>query len=1460
MSSSIDQRVVAMKFDNAAFSKAAEATLKQLDALNKGLQLTGATKGLSDLGTAAKGVDVSHVEKGVQGIADKFKAMSVVAITALATITSKAIETGTALVKSLTIDPIKQGFQEYETNLNSIQTVLANTSKAGTTLKDVNKALAELNEYSDQTIYNFSEMAKNIGTFTAAGVSLQTATASIKGIANLAALSGANSENASRAMYQLSQAISAGKVSLEDWNSVVNAGIGGKVFQDALIQTARNSGVAIDSMIKKAGSFRLTLEKGWLSGKILTDTLMQFTGDLTDAQLKSQGYSAKQIKEIQELARIAKAAATEVKTASQLINTLQEAVGSGWARTWELIFGDFDEAKKLWTGVNNVLGDFINKSADARNKVLGDWKALGGRQSAIDAIGNAFNALIRVVSPIRDAFRDIFPAVTGKQLYDITVAIERFTETLSISDKTMDKIRRTFAGVFAVLDIGWSVVKEGARFLFELFGVVTQGSGSILDFTANIGDFLVGLRDAIKNGEGLHKFFQGLLAVIEPPVKFLKSMAKLLGSLFDGFDGEKAADAITGTIGKLSPLEKLGNIILKVWEKLFSNLGKIFQKFFSIASKVGDFFADFGVNLSDKFANLDLSKIMGVLGGGAFIGVLLSIKTFISGASEALDGLTDSLGAMQNTLRAATLLQIALAVGVLTVSVVTLSKVDAAGLTRSLTAITVMFTQLLGAMLIFEKFSGFKGFAKMPFVAASMILMGVAINVLAIAVKSLAELSWDELGRGLAGVTALLGVVIATMHLMPNPAGMISSSVGIVILAAAIKILVSSVTDLAGLSWQEIAKGLTGVAAILAALALYTMFAKINATGLLSGAGIILIAVAIKILASAIKDISDLSWQDIAKGMAVMAGALLAIGLALTFIPPSSILSAAAILVVATSLGLIGDAVAKMSGLSWGEIGRGMTVLAGALTLIGLALTLIPPTSLLSAAAILIVAASLSLIVDALQDMGGMSWTEIAKGLVTLAGALLIIAVAVNAMTGALAGAAALLIVAASLAIITPVLKTLGEMSWGEILKGLVALAAVLVILGVAGLLLQPVVPTLIGLGLAITLIGAGLALAGAGVFLFATGLTALSVSGAAATAALVGMVGALLGLLPTIIKVLGQALVALANAIETAAPAIVAAIVAVIYALLVAIEKLIPKVVEVILKLLTLLLETLVVYQPRLVDAGLKLIAGLLEGIAKRVPKVVEAAVDLAVKFLKALSDNIPKLVQAGVDYIINFINGVADAIRKNSAKLGEAGGNLASAIVEGMIKGLLAGGGKIAEQAKNVAKKALDAAKAVLGIKSPSKEFFKVGEDSGEGMSLGLKAVSNSVEDSAANLGEKALDSLRESMSDLSDIVNANIDTTPTIRPVLDLTDVQKNANKMGGMFNTPTIKPSSSGTTARYLATTVRPKPPGSSDDSANSSAPGGVTYIQNNTSPKALSSTEIYRQTKNQLSTAKGGLPT
>ena len=439
MSKTVDERVVSMQFDNKNFESNVSQSMSTLEKLKSKLNFKGASKGLENISDAAKKVDVSGIGTAAEAVSVKFSSLQVIATTALANITNSAVNAGKNIVKALTIDPVMTGFQEYETQINAVQTILANTQSKGSTIDDVNKALDELNTYADQTIYNFTEMTKNIGTFTAAGVDLDKSVTSIKGIANLAAVSGSTATQASTAMYQLSQALAAGRVSLMDWNSVVNAGMGGEVFQTALKRTAEHFGYNVDGMIKKYGSFRESLTQGgWLTAEVLTETLTQLSGAYSEADLIAQGYTKEQAKEISELAKTALGAATDVKTFTQLFDTMKEAVQSGWTQSWEIIIGDFEEAKGLLSEVSNVFNTMVTESANARNEVLQGWKDLGGRTALIDSFRNVFEGIGSIVKPIGEAFRDIFPPITAERLYAFTKGLEELTSKLKISDTTSE--------------------------------------------------------------------------------------------------------------------------------------------------------------------------------------------------------------------------------------------------------------------------------------------------------------------------------------------------------------------------------------------------------------------------------------------------------------------------------------------------------------------------------------------------------------------------------------------------------------------------------------------------------------------------------------------------------------------------------------------------------------------------------------------------------------------------------------------------------------------------------------------------------------------------------------------------------------------------------------------------------------------------------------------------------------
>jgi hypothetical protein len=768
-----------------------------------------------------------------------------------------------------------------------------------------------------------------------------------------------------------------------------------------------------------------------------------------------------------------------------------------------------------------------------------------------------------------------------------------------------------------------------------------------------------------------------------------------------------------------------------------------------------------------------------------------------------------------------------------------------------------MFTMLLASMAIMERIMNNGAITKMPLLAAAMIPLAIAIDLLAIAVKSLAKLDWNGLAKGLTGVVVLLGALVATMRLMPPTAGLISTGLGLIVLAGAIKLLASSVTDLSGLSWNEMAKGLTGVAALLGALTLFTMFAKANATGILGGAGIILLATGIRILVGAVKDFGQMSWTEIAKGMAAVAGSLTLIGAALYAIPPTAPLSAAGVLIVATSLGLIGDAIAKMGAIHGKEIAKGLIAVGGALAVISLAIGLLPPTALLSAAAILIVAASLGMITEALTTMGDMTKKEIGKSLIELAGALGIIAVAMAFMVEALPGAAALLVVAGALAILSPVLQTFGKMSWEEIGKGLLMLAGVFLVLGVAGYFLTPLAPTLLALGAAIVLMGAGAALAGVGVFLFAAGLTALAAAGTAGAAAIVAIVAGLIGLIPLVMKEIGEGIIAFAKVISTAGPAITEAITTVILALCDAIIKTIPKVVETLFKLLTTMVDTMNKYVPHLVQAGFDLLLAILRGIRDNIGKVAQTTLEILAAWIDGIAAGLPRVIQSGVNLILAFINGMANAIRGNSKAMGEAGGNLASAIIEGMIRGLAGGMGGVIKAAKDVALSAYNAAKKALDINSPSRKFIELGKSSNEGMAKGLTKYAYMVEKPAQNVGKTALTALERSMRGVNDIIGGIVDIRPVITPEVDLSGVQKQIGP--GLKSIVTLDIATPVHSGEAAVSGYFNPPTSEVGTPATTPIPSPITFNQYNSSPVALSPAEIYRQTKNQLSSAKEALP-
>ena len=1306
MSTTVDERVVEMRFDNKQFEQNIQTSLSSLDKLKKSLNLEGAAKGLETVNDAAQKCNMSPLTNAVETVRVRFSALEVMAITALQNITNSALAAGKNLVSAFTVDPIKSGFEEYETQINAVQTILANTSSKGTTLDQVNNALDELNHYADMTIYNFTEMTRNIGTFTAAGVDLDTSVAAIKGIANLAAVSGSNSQQASTAMYQLSQALAAGTVKLQDWNSVVNAGMGGQVFQDALKETAKVHGIAIDEMIKDEGSFRETLSKGWLTSDILTETLAKFTGDLNEDQLRTMGYADDQIKSIMEMGKTANDAATKVKTFTQLFDTLKEAAQSGWTQSWEIIVGDFEEAKELLTEVSDTFSAVINASADARNKMLQDWKDLGGRTMMIEAVKNVFEGLVSVAKPVREAFNEIFPPMTGKQLAEITERIRDLTAKFKMGEESSKNLKNTFKGVFAVLDIVGQAFKAVAGGVGELIGLFIPAGNGVLSLTGSFGEYLVKLDETVKKTDVFGKAVSTVVDIVNTAITFVKTagekvkeFGKAAGEKFDfpGFElfhsflervhdrmaqiGDGAGKMKSGVIVAFEMMEEALEKckFLKVMEALWTAVKVIAG---GIADAVGTMMG----TLAEKLGNADFSGVLDILNSIAVGGIALSVSKFLKSVTKPLNGVRGCFEAYQTNLKAGTLLKIGAAIALLAGSIVAISLIDSDKLSASLGAITVLFANLLGAMAIFNKISSDTG--KVSKACTAMIAMSVAVSILAGALKKVSDLDWGELARGLVGIAGLTTIVVASSKAMASSQKQVmKGATSLIIFGAAIKILASACEDLSKLQWGELGRGLTGVGVLFAEIAVFLRVAKFNGKMISTATGIVILSAAMKVLASACKDFGQMEWSEIGKGLAGIGGLLaeLAVFTNLAGNAKHVMSTGVALIAIGAAMKIFASAVKDFGQLQWDEIGRGLTAMGGALAEVAIAVNLMPKNMIGIGTGLVIVGGALEIIANCMSKFGGMQWEEIGRGLTVMGGALAELAISLNFMKGTLGGSAALLVASGALAVLAPVLSILGALSWEAIAKGLISIAGAFTIIGVAGAVLTPLVPTILALsgafaliGVGVLTIGAGLLAAGTGLSALAIGFTALATAGAAGATAIVAaltvIVTGIAGLIPAVLTKVGEGIIAICKVIAAGAPAIGEAVKAVVLTLIDVFVSCVPQLADGALQLVVGVLAALVTYTPQIVDLAFKFLIGILDGIAS----------------------NLPSLIKAGVDVLVAFFAGIVDALRgidTGALLKGIAGIGLLSAImlalsataslVPGAMVGILGMGAVVAEMA---------------------------------------------------------------------------------------------------------------------------------------------------------------------------------
>jgi tape measure domain-containing protein len=1506
--SGVDNRIVTMKFDNRQFESGAQTSMNTLSKLKQSMDfgkivggtvrglgtvssalskiglktpfapmIEGANKGLSLLGgafdrlgmknpfgTSTQGAQqlnqsaqqasggMGILQGGVTAVSGKFLALTTVALTALSQITSKAVNAGLQFAKSFTFGPIMQGLDEYQTNLKSIQTVQANTDQP---LDKVNASLEELNKYSDQTIYNFSEMARNVGTFTAAGVDLETSVSSIKGIANLAALSGSSSEQAATAMYQLSQAIASGKVGLMDWNSVVNAGMGGKKLQNALAQTGVAMGVLTKNAVKlneKTGqltinnnSFRESImakpgESSWLTSDILVNTLSTMDGRFSAAALAAEKtetglrkyskaqieakiatarhnlevkngvkFTDEQFKELQKMSTAAFKSATEVKTLGQVFDILKETMGSGWSASFKNIFGDLEQAKKSFTAMKDALSKPIEDAALHRNKILEKWNRLGGRDSAIDGIRNAWEAILKILGPIHDGFRDIFPAQTITSLMEMTTAFERFTENLIPSKATMADLRDISSGVFSVLGIGKLIIVGLYEGLKTLFATVGGGQGDFLDFAANVGRSITAFHDFLAESGLVTGFFRLLGTILSVPLSLLKAVARAIGSLFDGFD-DSTADKMSENVDRFN--DKVAGVQTGA-EKLksfFSNLSGFFR---NIGEHIGNAILAIGDAIAGAIGPDTFDKSLDMINTALFGGLILLVRKFFNNGIDVtggffdsikgtLDATTGALNRMQAKLNADILLRIAGAIGIMALSLALLATIDGGKLTKALVAMGAGLGAMTFAMNKMAEIIGVVGAAKLPLIAAGFLLISVGLIAMATALKIMASIEFADMLRGMLGFAGMFYILHKAMKpMLANAGGFFKVAAGLVVLGVALNLMALALKTFATMSWEELIKGLAGMAGTLLVLA---GALKIMPDMKAEGIGLVLLGVALNLMAVAMKVFATMSWEDMAKGLVAIAGAL----------------------------GIISVAVNTM-----------------------------PKTMMLQAAALVVVAGALVVLSGALKVMGSMSWGEVAKGLVMLAGSLLILGVGLQVIgvVGAV-GAVGLMLAAAALAVFAPVMLSFGAMDWMSILKSLTMLAGIFVVLGVAGALLAPVVPVILGLGLALLLMGAGIALVGVGALALATAIGILVAVGSAGVQLLVKAMWEVIKVIPHMMTAFGKGLVNMVVAIAKKGPELTRAFSKILGNMLDAVIRNGPKIERAIDSMLSVLEHIIVKAWPRWIQLGAEFIIKLLQGLTRNMPRISRAGTDTIISFMRATGKQMPRIVDAGYKMIIDFLNGIANAIRNNSEQMGRAGANIGMAIIEGTVKGLSGAGDAIEDKLVELGRQAWEGVKNFFGIKSPSKLMEDTFYYVPLGAARGVDKAAPELENSMHKMGKSAMAKMQETMQGLDDALALDPNLNPTVTPVLDLGQLTREANKMSDILATAPIMPGVSYQTAAAISAMTQPPPEGEGGPDDGSGG-GGDTYVNlehHIHAPGPVDSTKVWRGDKSLISLAKEAL--
>lgn len=1291
--SKIDEGVVSLKFDNKQFESGIRTTLNSLKNLRESLKNGGGKQAFKDISDGVKNVDMGKLNAAVETVKKRFSLLGIAGVTALVNIANKAVDAGLRFANSFTLQPIKDGFSEYELKMSSIQTILANTARHGTTLKDVTKVLDELNAYSDKTIYNFGDMTKNIGLFTNAGLKIEESAKMIQGFSNAAAASGTSAEGASHAAYQLSQALSAGKITLMDWKSLTNVGMGNKNMQDGLLNIAIAMGKVEKGSAKAADiqkDFNASLKDGWLSTDIMSNYLQILAEDNEDvnrAKMKQLGLSNAQIDAFIKEQKTAAEAATKIRTWSQLVGTVKEQLGSIYAKTFEYILGDFNTATTLFTGIGDAIGKITGGLDKALNDPLKKWVDTGGRAAAIEGLSRVFRGLGDVLKPIGQAFREVFKPLDGAVLTKMSVQFNNFTKSFKMGSAVVEGIKNTFKGFFVILHLGLTILGGLGRIAAAVFGVLLKGSltagGGLATVTGYIGQFVSWVERGITSGKAL----SSVLGFLSPVIKVLQGWFGKLNAVLP-----TQAEVMERLRGIVSDLRSSYEKAEKKIAPFVARLQELFNSFkadsIQAIKDAATSLEKFGAAAGRQYSAFKVDALDAYSSAAAFLGRQLdtaSKKTegFVAAVKKAGDSIKNAFsGAKSEGLKTYT--------ADVESSESAFDRVqgfaDALG-----NALKSLWNQLkkIGPLLstvgngisetigwikeqfqaIFKDFDAtdYEGVFNLAALTAAFLAFRSFVNH----IKSFSE-SIEKVAESLSGTLDATGNALNAFALKTKAQALVQ--LGLALLVLSVGLIALSYVDPKKLAAASVAMGV--LVAELAAL--MAVMKKLSSSGeeskgvfdsfknnmnlVATAVGLILFAGALALMATAVKKLASIDTKTIGQGL-VSLGIVMAYTMAFlnnVEFSSNAMSNGVALLLIAAAMHVFAGAIKKLADMSITELVTGITSLAAIFLVLGASFRLMGGGDgmIKNAVAIAVLAISLSQFQRMVQKFADMPLGDIAKGLGTIAITFVLLAAAMRIMPkdAAVIG----LSVATAITAIAVSMSILASVPIAMLIKAIGAIAVVLAILvvavnafsgavvGVAGILavaaaLAILTPVLMALGsMSWEAIAKGL----------------LAIAGAILV---LGVGAAILGIISPLVLLLSVALVALGVGLLGAGAGMMLFSVGLaqfgatllvsggaFLAFLAGLIALLPSFGTAIGSFVVNLTSTILSAIPGWVAAFGQILTAILKVIANAAPQLANTMLALLTAGLSVIVRFYPRLVNAGIQLIIALLTGIRNNIGK--------------------------------------------------------------------------------------------------------------------------------------------------------------------------------------------------------------------